>query len=129
MHLNPFEANYHLRLGWAYTYLWQDPDYRKKWLPAADLSIERAAYFAGEKNPRLHVRMGNYWVWRSKTTHPINPEWEIAWAKACWHYKKAQSLERGKSLRDEIERFVWRFYPDKEMVQEVHPNVANEDCH
>ncbi len=119
VHLNPFQGNYHLRLGWAYTYLWQDPVYRKKWLPAADLSMERAAYFAGEKNPRLHVTIGNYWIWRSKTTHPIDPEWEIAWAKACRHYKKAQSLEGGKSLRNEIEKFVWKFYPDRGMVEEV----------
>ena len=118
--LNPFRAQYHLRLGWEYTYLWQEPDYRKKWLPAADLSMKKAAYFAGEKNPPLHVTIGNYWVWRSKTVHPINPEWQIAWARACRHYKKAQSLERRKSLTDEIEKFVWKFYPDKEMVHEVH---------
>ena len=117
--LNPFLAKYHLRLGWEYTKLWQDPDYYKKWFAAADLSMERAAYFAGQKNPRLHVAMGNYWVMRSKTIYPINPEWETVWAKACWHYKKAQHLEKTKDLKYEVENFVWRFYPDKEFVRDV----------
>jgi O-antigen ligase len=117
--LNPFKAEHHIRLGWEYTYLWQDPDYHHRWLPAADISMERAAYFAGEKNPHLHVHLGNYWVYRSKTICTVKPEWETAWAKACWHYKKAQSLERGKRLADKIVRYVWKYYPDKEFVREV----------
>lgn len=121
--MNPFRAIYHLRLGLEYTQLWQDPDYHNKWLPAADLSMEKAACFAGDKNPRLYVRMGNYWLWRSKTIRPIDPKWEIAWANASQHYKKAQSLEREKALRDEIEKFVWRLYPDKEMVKKVQLGI------
>jgi len=117
--LNPFQAEYHLELSWAYVYLWKDPDYHKRWLPAADISMERAAYFGGERDPRLHVSMGNYWVWRSKTINPVNPDWESAWAKTCWHYKKAQSLERGKRLADKIVRYVWKYYPDKEFVSKA----------
>jgi len=117
--LNPFKAGYHIRLGWEYIYLWKDPDYRRRWLPAADISMERAAYFAGEKNPYLHVHLGNYWVFRSKTINPAKPEWETVWTKACWHYKKAQSLERRKRLTDNIVKYVWKYYPDKEFVSKV----------
>jgi O-antigen ligase len=117
--LNPFKAEYHIRLGWDYTSLWKDLDYRQRWLPAADISMERAAYFAGEKNPSLHVHLGNYWTFRSKTIDPANPEWETSWSKACWYYKKAQNLERKKQLVDKIVQYVWRHYPDKEFVRKV----------
>ena len=114
--LNPFNAGYHIQLGWDYTSLWKDPDYRHRWLPAADISMERAAYFAGEKNPYLHVHLGNYWTFRSKTINPATSEWETAWSKSCWHYKKAQILEKRKSLADNIVHYVWKYYPDKEFV-------------
>ncbi len=117
--LNPFEAQYHFRLGWEYIYLWQDPDYLKKWLPAADLCMERAAHFAGTRDPRIYVTIGNYWIYRSKTIPPSDPKWEIAWANACWSYKNAQALERRKSLADSIVKYVWRFYPDVELVSKV----------
>ncbi len=117
--LNPFPAKYHTLLGWEYTKMKQNAPYYENALPAADLSMERAAYFAGQKDPRLHVEMGNYWVMRSKTIYPIDPRWEAVFARACWHYKKARRLEKTKDLRDEIENFVWRFYPDKELVRLV----------
>jgi hypothetical protein len=81
--------------------------------------MERAAYFAGEKNPSLHVHLGNYWTFRSKTINPATPKWNTAWSKACWHYKKAQSLEREKQLVDKIVQYVWRHYPDKEFISMV----------
>lgn len=122
VHLNPFQAEYHLRLGLQIYSLWWQPDYYERWLPAADLSMDRAAYFAGEKNPWPHVTMGNYWVMRSKTMLPSDPAWQVAWAKACRHYQKAQNLEKGKHLRDGIEKFVWRFYPDREMIERALVN-------
>ena len=115
--LNPLEARYHVLLGWEYSYLWQDPDYNEKWLPAADICMERAAFFIGDQEPRLHVTIGNYWVMRSKTLLPSNPQWEIDWANASWHYKKAHTLGKTKDLKGEIEDFVWKFYPDKELIQ------------
>ena len=117
--LNSFKAGYHIRLGWEYCYMWKDPDYRNRWLPAADISMDRAAYFAGEKTPYLHIHLGNYWVFRSKTINPAQPDWESAWTKAIWHYKKAQSLERSKRLADKIVKYVWRYYPDKEFINKV----------
>jgi hypothetical protein len=111
MQLNPFRAEYHARLGWEYAYLWRDSDDRKRWLSAADSSMERAAYFAGEKNPGIHVSIGNYWVVRSKTMLPSEPGWEAVWTKAKWHYKKALSLDKREDLRDDIEQFVRKFYP------------------
>ncbi len=117
--LNPFSAGYHIQLGWDYTYLWKDSNYQSRWLPAADMSMERAAYFAGEKNPYLNVHLGNYWIFRSKTINPAKPEWETAWKKARWHYKKAQILEKRKSLAGNIVRYVWKYYPDKELVSMV----------
>lgn len=120
--LNPLEAKYHVRLAWEYTYLWKDPDYHSKWLPTADISMDRAACFAGEKNPRLHVELGNYWVMRSKTIYPSHPEHDAAWAKACRHYKKAQSLEAGQALKrmkNEIKTYVSQFYPDERFIEQV----------
>ena len=120
--LNPFDAQYHLRLGWEYAHQWKKKDYHTKWLPAADISMDRAAYFAGVKNPHLHQELGNYWTMRSRTVLPNDPLYHEAWAKACWHYHKAQSLETGgalKRMKKEIRGYVWRFYPDEGYVKEV----------
>jgi tetratricopeptide (TPR) repeat protein len=117
--LDPFDAQSQVLLGWEYSYLWQDPDYQKKWLTAADRSMNRAAYFAGDKDPRLHVTIGNYWVMRSKTLLPSDPQWKTAWANARRHYEKARNLEKTKALKDEIETFVWKFYPDEAMVRDL----------
>ena len=119
MALNPFDAQYHLRLGWAYAHLWKEADYHTKWLLAADISMDRAGYFAGVKNPHLHQELGNYWTMRSRSVMPNNPLHHEAWAKAIWHYQKAQSLEKGaeqKRVKKEIGDYVWNFYPDEEMV-------------
>ncbi len=123
--LNPFRAEYHARLGWEYAYLWQDTNDRKRWLAASDLSMERAAYFAGEKSPGLHVLMGNYWVVRSRTILPSEPAWDAVWAKAQWHYKKAISLEKRKDLSEEIDRFIRKFYPSAGWP--AIPIFSNED--
>jgi O-antigen ligase len=117
--LNPQNAVYHLMLGWELCYQWREHDYHEKWLPSADISMERAGYFAGEWNPYLHIQLGNYWAYRSKTIHTSRPEWETAWNKARFHYKKAQSLESGEHVADTIVRYVWKYYPDKEIVRDV----------
>jgi hypothetical protein len=117
--LNPFGAECHLRLGWEYTYLWKDPDYHRRWLPAADNSMDRAAYFSGVKGPHLHVELGNYWVMRSKTMYPGNPERETAWAKARWHYRKAQEIDGRKVMSRRITQYIRNFYPDEQIVLEA----------
>ena len=130
--LNPFDAQYHARLGWEYAHRWKSPDYHTKWLPAADIAMDRAAYFAGVKNPHLHRELGNYWTMRSKSVYPNNPVHHEAWARACWHYQKAQSIERGeqsaeskalKQMKKEIHDYVWNIYPDEDMVkQAINPS-------
>ncbi|MFP4087288.1 MAG: O-antigen ligase family protein [Desulfobacteraceae bacterium] len=120
--LNPFEATYHLRLGWAYAHQWKEKDYYQKWLPAADISMDRAAYFAGVKNPHLHQELGNYWAMRSRTVYPNHPLHHEAWSKACWHYRKARGLESGhtlKRMKKEIRDYVWNIYPDESYVAQV----------
>lgn len=120
--LNPLVEEYHLRLGWEYTYLWGEPDAEQRWMPAADLSMERAAFFAGSNNPYLHVMMGDYWLMRSKTVYPSNPLWQVALAKARWHYLKNLSLETGKDkerMRDYMAKTVWVHYPDVEFVKKI----------
>jgi O-antigen ligase len=126
--LNPFDAQYHARLGWEYAHRWKSPDYHTKWLPAADIAMDRAAYFAGVKNPHLHQELGNYWTMRSKSVYPNNPIHHEAWARACWHYQKAQSIERGeqskeskalKRMKKEIHDYVWNIYPDEDMVKQT----------
>ena len=119
--LNPFDARYHLRLGWEYAHQWKETDYHAKWLPAADISMERAAYFAGEKNPHLHQELGNYWTMRSRSVLPNNPIHHEAWARAIWHFKKAQRLKTGgplQQMQKEIKQYVWNVYPDDEMVSQ-----------
>lgn len=93
--LNPFNAEYHRQLGWEYSFLWHAPDDHQKWLSAADLSMERAAYFAGESGAWEHNDLGSYWDIRSKSIDPANPFREITRAKACWHHRKALFLETG----------------------------------
>ncbi|MDY6954127.1 MAG: hypothetical protein SWE60_21690, partial [Thermodesulfobacteriota bacterium] len=116
--LNPLDAQCHVLLGWEYSYLWQDPDYYEKWLVAADRSMERAAFFAGEGDSHLHINIGNYWIMRSKTALPSDPQWEAAWSQARHHYKKALSMEKKKTARDEIKAFVWKFYPDEALIRD-----------
>jgi hypothetical protein len=139
--LNPFEAQHHLHLGWEYAHLWKELDYHTKWLPAADISMGRAAYFTGVKNPHLHQELGNYWTMRSKSVYPNNPLHHEAWAKACWHYRKAQRIEGRenrienmgkwkesrelKRMKKEIRNYVWSFYPDEDMVKQTL-NVSSE---
>ena len=108
--LDPFNAEYHTRLGWEYSYLFRQPDYMSKWLPAADISMDRAAYLTGNWaiNPHLHVDMGNYWTMRSKTFGPHDPRSEETWIKAIWHYHKAQKMDNSKGLREEIMQYVKR---------------------
>jgi O-antigen ligase len=120
--LNPLMEEYHLRLAWEYTDLWNDSDARKRWMPAADLSMERAAYFAGTNNPYLHVMMGDYWLMRSKTVYPGNPLWEMALAKARWHYLRNLSVETGPDqarIKDQIVKNIWVHYPDQEFVDRI----------
>jgi hypothetical protein len=119
--LNPLNAEYHTRLGWEYTYMVGQPDYMTKWFPAADMSMDRAAYFAGPWaiNPHLQVDLGNYWAMRSKTLIGYDPDnAEVAWEKAMWHYWKAQEMITGKKkiekVKEEITQFVKNFYHDDE---------------
>jgi len=129
--LNPFNMQYHQLLGWAYANLWNDPNYRDKWLPAADVSMDRAGFFGRENDPQLHLQLGNYWVMRSKSVLPNDPVHHEAWEKAKWHYGRAQSAERighsGKGqkseskalkrMRKQIREYVWNFYPDPQITQ------------
>ncbi len=120
--LNPMKEEYPLRLAWEYADLWSESQAGKQWMPAADLSMERAAYFAGTNNPYLHVLMGDYWLMRSKTVFPGNPLWETALARARWHYLRNLSVETGadrKRILDQIVRNIWVHYPDQEFVNRI----------
>ena len=120
--LNPFQAEYHLRLGWEYMVLWRGPDPYRRWIPAADLSVDRAAYFAGTRDPDLHYMMGNYWLMRSKTIHPASPEWESACSRAVWHYKRNLSLESGpeqETIRQRIRENIRVHYADEAFIEQV----------
>jgi hypothetical protein len=124
--LNPLAAGVHLKLGWQYTYLWQEPDYYSKWLPAADLSMERAVHFLGDKEPHWYQELGNYWLMRSKTFDPAVLAWEVALTKAKYHYRKGLDLERGlgrKAMLREIRDYVWNLYPDREFLEAVTGNL------
>ena len=93
--LNPCETESYIRLAREYTYLWQEPDYREKWLPAADRAMESAAFFVGEKNPRQHVEMGHYWNMRAGHPWLRAERRDAALQRARWHYHKALALDPG----------------------------------
>ena len=113
--LNPFNAEAHKCLGWEYTYLTADPDYGRIWLPAADLSMERATYMGGDwvMNPWLHIDLGNYWVMRSKAYGFDPPKQEDYWFRAMRHYHKALTLTGNKKILQDITGFIRNFYPEK----------------
>ena len=122
--LNPFAAEYHQQLGWEYARMWLEPDFGSKWFPAADISMERTAYFVGEKSPFLHIKLGHYWVMRSKVVAPLFSKWKPAWTKACWHYQKALELESDnkpiqKGMIQQITSRVRMYYPDEGFVKEA----------
>jgi O-antigen ligase len=121
--LNPFRSEYHLELGWEFVNMWiLEPKKHEKWLSAADVSIERAAYFTGESNPYLYVLMGNYWIMRSKTVTFRSPDWETAWAKGKWHYRKNLALETGfnrKRMVEEIKDNIRAHYSEDEYLKQV----------
>jgi len=114
--LNPFRAESHMRLGWEYTYRNNFPDYMEVWLPAADISMDRAAHFTGTglEYPHMQVDLGNYWTMRSKTFDPSDMKHQVAWTKALWHYKNAMKLDKSGKLVEEITNYVKNFYPDEE---------------
>jgi O-antigen ligase len=119
--LNPLNAEYHVRLAWEYSYMTHETDYMKKWLPAADISMERAAYAAGNSamNPRLQIDMGHYWTMRSRTLDASDPGRDPAWTKALWHYHRAQELLPGKATGKEITQHAKIFYPDADRLAQV----------
>ena len=112
--LNPLNAQLHVQLGWEYSYLFDRPDHATRWLPAADLCMERAAWFAGDwvQYPRLQYDMGNYWTMRSKTFGPGDPKGEISWTRAVWHYRKGMEIERAASLPEDVKGYIRNFYAD-----------------
>ncbi len=106
--LNPMNPECHVRLAWEYSYLWDRPDYVAKWLPAADICLDRAAWFAGDwlQNPNLHYDMGNYWTMRAKFLGQGNPESTIAWTRAMYHYRKGMEIEQVKELPKDVQAYI-----------------------
>ncbi len=109
--LNPLNPEYHVRLAWEYSYLWDRRDFAAKWFPAADICLDRAAYVAGAwpQNPKLHYDMGKYWTMRSKSFKPDDPKRENALAKAVWHYRKGMELEQVKELPKDVRTYIEGF--------------------
>lgn len=119
---NPFNVRFYIQCGNAYAAMQAAEDYRQTWLPAADLAMERAAWASGPDRPdRLRV-IANYWVFRSKTFSPVNPQWFETWSRAVWLYQEALSLETGmqkKRMKAKIRKTVWKYYPDEAFVAEA----------
>jgi hypothetical protein len=109
--MNP---EYHVRLAWEYSYLWDRPDYVAKWLPAADICLDRAAYVAGgwPQNPKLHYDMGKYWTMRTKSLRPDDPKRKITWTKAALHYRLGMELEQVKELPKDVRTYIGYFFQD-----------------
>ncbi len=121
--LNPWKSEYHMHLGRHYSYLWNRPDYHSKWLPAADVEMERASYTAGAgaENPHILLDIGNYWAMRSNMIDSTDPNREVVWTKAVWNYRKALELDKSKEFRAAVMEQVKTFYPDEENWKQVLP--------
>ena len=119
--LNPFNAEAHKCLGWEYTYLTSDSDYGKKWLPAAEISMERAIYMGGAwvQNPLIHIDYGNFLVMRSRAYGFDLPRQEALWNRALSHYRKAIDLTGNKNIAKDVSGYVRNFYPDEEKLQMI----------
>ncbi|RJR31562.1 MAG: hypothetical protein C4576_31645 [Desulfobacteraceae bacterium] len=120
--LNPMNVEAHIQLAREYVHLWNQTYSVTKWMPASDLSMERAAFFAGEINPFIHYSMGDYWLMRSKTVTPASSTWEAMMAKARWHFQKNLQLEKGddrKRMLEQIRKNIWVHYPDAEFVKRM----------
>ena len=105
--LNPCDTENYIRLAREYTYLWQEPDYREKWMPAADRAMESAGFFIGEQNPRQHVELGHYWNMRAGQGWLPKEKRDAAMEKAMLHYRKALALDPNNRRRaGEIEERI-----------------------
>jgi len=110
--LNPLNPEYHVRLGWEYSYRWDLPDHLSRWLPAGDLCLERAAWFAGSwpQNPKLHYDMGNYWTMRAGSYGAGRPEGDAAWTTALWHYRRGMEMEKKEKLPEDVLTYIRNFF-------------------
>ncbi|MHB8909239.1 MAG: O-antigen ligase family protein [Syntrophales bacterium] len=110
--LNPMNADTHIRLAWEYSYLFDRPDYRTRWLPAADICLERAERFGGDwaQNPRLQYDMGNYLTMRINTLAPDDPRRAPGWSRAAWHYRTGMKLEKRKQLPEDVRGYLANFF-------------------
>jgi O-antigen ligase len=118
--LNPFNPVYYFELGWSFARRVEEPDYADYWLPRADTAMDLAGLYAGERDPELHLGMGNYWILRSITYDPESGSRGAALAKAGNHYGVALDLLKGKQrakLLDELRGFVTGYYPDQEIFK------------
>lgn len=113
--LNPLNPQMHVHLGWEYSYRFDQPDHTTRWLPAADICMERAAWFGGDwvQYPQIHYDMGNYWTMRSKTLQPADPRCAVSLTRAVWHYRKGMELTQAKSLPADVKGYIRNFYPDE----------------
>jgi O-antigen ligase len=127
--LNPLNADYHVRLAWEYSYLFDRSDYRGRWLPIADICLERAVWFAGEwaQNPRLQYDMGNYLTMRINALAPDDPKRGSDWAGAVWHYRKGMELEKRKMLPEDVRGYLANFFRNEAILYQpllLYPSRA-----
>ena len=92
--------------------MYDERDYERIWLPAADATMSRAAYLAGQsaQNPHLHVDVGNYWAMRSRAmfdaSRANSAKSDAAWMRAVWHYRTATKLTQSEAVTAEIARYL-----------------------
>jgi hypothetical protein len=125
--LNPFEASYHLILGWEYTRFAQYPDFKTKWLPAADAAMKRAAVMTGDVNKGMQESLGHYWIMRAATYSHNSKVWEEAWGNALLHYRKAHQITKGnhlKLLQKRVGDFVMKYYPQEAMEWDSDETIS-----
>ncbi len=126
--LNPMHVRFHLAASKEYAALREMPDYRSRWFPAADISVERAAYLAGDKGTLVQKEIGDYWIMRSKTISPVDPRHRTAWEKALRHYRAALKLKKGEDfnrMKEDIFDYIWHFYPDESFLAPLK-NLENK---
>jgi O-antigen ligase len=100
---NPCEAEYHIRLAWAYHHMQyhETGNQKQSRIEASDIAMKHAAIVCGNKNFSQHMEIANYWNMRS-ATHANFEKQEIYWKLASAHYRKAMMLSPGQRCKKNI---------------------------
>ena len=108
--LNPYHAEYLMRLAWEYEYLTYHKEESVKWHAKADHAMANVPKLTGYQNPHHYFEIGNYWVMRS-TQMENQEQSKQARIQACESYKLAIQLKPKKVNWNHLTKHISYYYP------------------